>query len=94
MDAVKAMAVNVALKNMFSRGYFDICTINKILKLTNVVPRSEDYDLLNALHCCDFKDMPPELLQGLPVIVQRVIGSEQLVFEYKKYASANIRLAA
>jgi hypothetical protein len=35
---------------------------------------------IEKVHCVHFCDMAPELLRGLPVIVQRVLNAEGLEF--------------
>jgi hypothetical protein len=87
------MVANTALKKMLKSGHFSICTIDDILKLTGSVPRGQDYNLLHALHCVDYKDMPPELLRGLPLLLQRVLGSERLDFDYAVFRP-NLTVAA
>ncbi len=76
MDALKLVVVHTALKDMFRRGHFNICTIRTVLEITNRIPQREDTVLLEALHCVDFQSMPPELLKGMPILLQRVLGIE------------------
>ena len=61
MDAFTKETVLAALSKMFTGGYFDICTIDKCLKLTRSIPNGHDYDCLSALHCVHWKDMSPDL---------------------------------
>jgi hypothetical protein len=80
MDDIQKMAATAALDKMVKDGHISICTIDNILKMTGGIPNRKDYDILSMLHCVKFKDMPPELLRGLPVIVQRVVGAEGIEF--------------
>lgn len=91
MDALKLMVVNTALKDMLRRGYFSICTIDKILEITGGIPSREDRVLLEALHCVNFDAMPPELLKGMPVLIQRVIAAPGIEINYK-YFGADMRM--
>ena len=88
VDDIQKMAITAALEKMVADGYVSICTIDKILKMTGGVPNRKDYEVLHMLHCVSFKDMSPELLRGLPVIMQRVLGAESVQFnfgpEYRK----------
>ena len=76
MNEVQILAIRAALANMMQGGYLSICTIDKILAITHGIPSREDYQLLHLLHCVSFRDMEPELLRGIPVLLQRVLQSE------------------
>jgi len=78
LNDLQKMAAQAAIKQMLRQKYFSICTIDNILKMTNGKPNREDYQILNTLHCVDYGDMPPELLRGLPVLIERVLTSEPL----------------
>lgn len=80
MDDIQKMAAAAALQKMVQNGYVCICTIDKILKMSGSVPDRRDYEILSTLHCVHFRDMAPELLRGLPVIIQRVLDAEGLEF--------------
>ena len=81
MDDIQKMAVTAAIEKMVKDGYISICTIDKILKMTGGIPDRRDYEVLHMLHCVSFMDMAPELLRGLPVIMQRVLGADGLEFK-------------
>ena len=84
MNDMQQMAAEAAVRHMLQRGSISICTIDQILKMTGGVPAKEDYDILHLLHCVDFKDIPSELLRGIPLILQRVLGAESLRFEFQE----------
>ena len=79
LDAIQVMAVKAAVNKMMQDGYISICTVDNILKITGGIPNRKDYELLHMLHCVHFMDMDPELLRGLPVILQRVIAAEVVI---------------
>jgi len=55
-----------ALNNLFTESSFSICTLRDIGKLVGVNPTQHpNYKLLQALHCVDYADMSPEILQEL-----------------------------
>lgn len=83
MDEIQAMAARVALKKMAQDGYFSICTIDNILKMSGGVPEARDYQILRTLHCVNFRDMPPELLRGLPLLIQRVLEADGIDFTFE-----------
>ena len=74
MDDLKEMTAVVALNSMMDKGYFDICTIDKVAKLLNVSAKSDSYLILSALHCVDFGKMPPALRDSIPSLIQECLG--------------------
>ena len=80
MDDIQIMAARAALQKMAKDGYFSICTIDNILRMSGGVPDSKDYQTLRTLHCVSFSDMPPELRRGLPLLVKRVLEAEGVEF--------------
>ena len=80
MDEIQKLAARAALKKMSQDGYVCICTIDNILKMTGGIPNAKDYQVLRTLHCVHFREMPPELLRGLPLLIQRVLESDGIEF--------------
>ncbi len=78
MDDLQKMAAKCALRKMEQQGYFSICTIDSTLSMTRGIGSGDDYRILRTLHCVDFKDMPAELLRGLPLLIARVLGSDAI----------------
>lgn len=63
---MKVEACKLALRQLFrSDAYFNISTIDNLLKLTNTIPDPEIYDTLKLLHCIYYKDMKPEFREEL-----------------------------
>lgn len=84
MNDMQRMAADVAVQQMIKKNRIDICDIRKILEMTGGIPPKEDMQVLELLHCVNFGDIPPELLRGLPLILQRVLGAESLQFEFQE----------
>lgn len=84
MNDMQRMAAESAMKHMIAKGWVDICAIRKILEMTGGVPLREDLQVLELLHCVNFNEMTPELMRGLPLILQRVLGAEALQFEFQE----------
>ncbi len=84
MNDMQRMAAEAAVRHMLQRGSISICIVDQILKMTGGVPAKEDYEVLHLLHCVDFKEISPDLLRGLPLILQRVLGAEALQFEFQE----------
>ena len=83
MNKLQILAAQAAIDKMISRGSFSICTIDKILEMTTGIPDKKDYQVLSLIHCVRFSDLPKELLEELPAIMQRVLTSESLNMEFE-----------
>jgi hypothetical protein len=92
MNAIEILVAKTALKKMVEQGYFCICTIDKVLKISGGIPDPRDYQMLSALHCVHYKDMPPTLLRELPNIIKRVVESPTYQF-YIDISPSNDTLA-
>lgn len=57
--------LKTVLKNMFEYHCFDICTIDKLLKMTGCIPDKNTYSKMSALHCIKYSDMSDELRKWL-----------------------------
>jgi hypothetical protein len=75
MSELKIMAAQAALTKMVASSHFSICTIDTICKMLGVKPDREAYEILHTLHCVDYNQMPPQLLQALPELIHRVVNS-------------------
>jgi hypothetical protein len=84
MNDIQRMAAETAVRNMLKKGWVDICAIRKILEMTGGIPQREDMQVLELLHCVSFGELQPDLLRGLPLILQRVLGAESLQFEFQE----------
>lgn len=58
MTEFEKQSIAIALKKMFQGTHFNICTVDNCLKIAGVIPLGKDYQVLAALHCIDWKDMP------------------------------------
>lgn len=77
-DDVKLMAANAAIRDMYRRGWVDICTVRKIVELLRCVPDGEAMRILETLHCVSFMAMPAELMRAMPELLERVFGGIQI----------------
>lgn len=78
MSDIKVLAAEAALQKMLKGGHFSICTIDKIVEMLSIKPAREEYDILSTLHCVDYNQMQPELLEQLPTLIMRVLDSPRL----------------
>lgn len=73
IDQITTMTVQTALLAMFRKGWLDICTIDKCAKLMGIVKGGQAYELLSALHCVNFTDMPRDLAEAVPGMIGEVL---------------------
>lgn len=78
MSDLKVMAAEAALKKMVQSSHFSICTLDTIIKMMDVKPDRDAYSILHTLHCVDYNQMRPELLQALPDLIATVLRSPSL----------------
>lgn len=88
-DELKALAALTALNAMFAGGHFNICTIDRAAKLLAVHVEPEAYNLLHALHCVNWKDMPPDLRAEIPRLVQQTLSQGGHTFRFDSPGSAS-----
>lgn len=72
---IKMMAAQAALRKMVEGNYFDICTIDNVVKMLDVKPDRDTYQVLHTLHCVHYNQMPPELLEKLPELIHKALTS-------------------
>lgn len=75
MDEIKMMAAEAALRKMVSGNYFDICTIDNIIKMLELIPDRTVYSVLKSQHCVHYNQMPDRLLKQLPELIAAVLAS-------------------
>lgn len=64
MNEFQREAAITALKVMFEGKYYNICTVETCIKLSDCIPPNrKDYQALKALHCVNFSDMSASLRQ-------------------------------
>jgi hypothetical protein len=76
-------ALKLALKRMFSQSYFDICTIDKCLKLTGSIPSADIYKVMNTVHCVHYADMDAQFRQWL--FEQSILMFQNNGFDFNKF---------
>ena len=72
---IQVEIIRTALANMYAQGFFSICVVDNILKVTGGVPDGKLYDTLRLLHCVNFRDMPKNVRLELPRLIQLVVES-------------------
>lgn len=87
MSPLEQEAAKAALKKMFDGSYFDICTIDQILRMSGGIPPAKEYKILRTLHCVNWRDMSPALRIELPRVIQLVLESQPMVSDVEMILS-------
>lgn len=59
-ENIKGQATLSAMKVFMSNNYFNVCKVNELAKLNDVVISSEHKELFGTLHCVDWSDIHPD----------------------------------
>jgi hypothetical protein len=76
MDIFEKESVLTAMKKMFKGSHFNICDVDKCLKITGSIPNQRDYNALAALHCVNWSEMSPELRRAVLEKTVTMLSSE------------------
>ena len=77
MSHLQVQIAKTAIENMLSKKYFDICAIDKVGTLLRRHPAGLAYDMLSALHCVHYAEMPAEVREAIPGLIRDAFGGEQ-----------------
>lgn len=92
-DEIKQRAALVALNAMMKKGWMDICTINQVAEMLEVQPDKQAHDVLRSLHCVHFDQMPRDLHQEIPALIQRALcGADVFQFELRSAQPIPLRI--
>ena len=78
MEREDLILAELSLRKMLSKGYFDICTIDAILKLGEIPRGGRDYDRLRTLHCIHYAEMSEEVRSLMVNLIGRVLSMPSL----------------
>ena len=70
LDLQKLSALT-SLNAMMRKPYFDVCTVDTVIKMLGTVPDRTAHDMLRSLHCVNWSDMPIELRDAVPKLIER-----------------------
>lgn len=68
------LSVLTSLNAMMTSARFDICTVDAAIKTLGCVPDGRAYTILRPLHCIQWQDMPAELRDSVPRLIERCIN--------------------
>jgi len=75
------LSVLTALNEMMLGRRFSICTLDDAIKTLGAVPDGRAYSILRPLHCVEWKDMPCELRDAVPKLIERCINVPAYQFQ-------------
>lgn len=75
------LSVLTSLNKMMRSGHFSICTVDAAIKVLGTVPDRRAYDILRPLHCIDWSDMPAEVREAVPKLIERCISVPAYQFQ-------------
>lgn len=73
INETKMMVAKVALAKAINNNYLDICTINKVIDLLGARRSGDAYKILSTLHCVHYEDMPMELRERIPLLINEIL---------------------
>lgn len=76
MPETQQLVLRTATRKLFEKNYFDICTVDALLKLIGTTARTPAYHQLRALHCVAYADMPSELSERIPHLVRECLAGQ------------------
>lgn len=71
------MVVMQATKKLFDENHFSICTVRKIAEIIGAPQSGPAWKMLDALHCINYADMPQDLRESIPHLVNECLRANQ-----------------
>ena len=81
LTTLERLAVRAALDKLAKQRYFCISPVDQILELCCIPIGGKLYRSLRLLHCVEYGDMAPELLEALPLAMAELFGRQALDFD-------------
>lgn len=76
---IKAKVAETAIRKMLkSERYFDICTVDKCLRMLNIPADPEIYDTLSPLHCVHWGEMDAELRDAVVAMLAALFSGQAM----------------
>lgn len=79
LPETKRLVVQTAVTKLFENKWFDICTLDKLLRVIGAREGGQAYDMLHSLHCIHYDKMPPELRARIPELVNECLRQQDNV---------------
>lgn len=75
-ETLARLSAATAIQAMMTKGWLDICTIDKCARLLGRIPDADARNILAPIHCVNFADMPEELRSAIPELIGRCLSIE------------------
>lgn len=73
------LVAQVALNKLFNEKHFSICKLDEVMTMLGKGRRnSKIYQQLSALHCVHYEDMPDELRNQIPFMVNELLTNSPI----------------
>lgn len=82
-----------ALNALMRADSFNICTIREVIKLLGTTPDGQALKILEPLHCMRYGDMPAELREAIPKLIERCIAVPAYQFQITPAEAARVQSA-
>ena len=74
LNDLRKLAAMTSLNKLMKQRHFDICTVRDVGDLLGIpVRNTEEYKILQTLHCVDYSEMPPQLRDAIPSMVKKIL---------------------
>jgi hypothetical protein len=73
LPATKALVAKTLLDKLFTEKWFSICEVDSLCDLAGRPRNTPAYKMLRALHCVHYANMPQELLEQIPQLVNECL---------------------
>lgn len=73
LPETKQLIVQAAVTDLFEKDWFDICVLDKLLKIIDGRKSGKAYDMLRLMHCVHYDRMAPELRDRIPHLVNECL---------------------
>ena len=73
--------MQTAVRDLFDKDWFDICVLDKLLKVIDARKAGPAYDMLRLMHCVHYDKMPPDLRDRIPHLVNECLRQKENVVE-------------
>lgn len=74
MPDTQQLVLRTATRKLFDQSFFDICTVDSLMKLVGTNASTHAYTQLRALHCVHYADMPKDLRERIPHLVRECLA--------------------
>jgi hypothetical protein len=81
MPETERLVVVTAMKELLTESFFSICKLKKIADLIGTPTHGRAWDLLSALHCTNYADMPLQLRESIPHLINECLTTKPKVIE-------------